>query len=172
MTQGDASGRAPWSLPLAPHGRRDPYRTRLLLLLGLSVGGAFPAVATPTLVGHVVGTIVARGSVGTIGQLAVVMTLVAVADAGDSLVTRWSSAWIGEGVILDLRTPVSNHARKMPVACFVRTRTGALVSRLNNDVLGAPSHNGKLVIWLESCGGSRLSGSSPPWGCTSSDPPS
>ena len=51
--------------------------------------------------------------------------------------TRWYSARIGEGVILDLRTAVFNHVQKMPIAFFTRTRTGALVSRLNNDVIGA-----------------------------------
>ena len=61
----------------------------------------------------------------------------AVADAAVSLVTRWYSARIGEGVILDLRTAVFNHVQKMPIAFFTRTRTGALVSRLNNDVIGA-----------------------------------
>ncbi|MEK6312637.1 MAG: ABC transporter transmembrane domain-containing protein, partial [Curtobacterium sp.] len=79
----------------------------------------------------------ARGAVGTIVWLAVVIALVAVADAGSSLATRWYSARIGEGVILDLRTAVFDHVQKMPIAFFTRTRTGALVSRLNNDVIGA-----------------------------------
>ena len=62
---------------------------------------------------------------------------VAVAEAGVSLVTRWLSSIIGEGLILDLRTAVFDHVQKMPVAFFTRTRTGALVSRLGNDVMGA-----------------------------------
>ena len=62
---------------------------------------------------------------------------VAVAEAGVSLVTRWLSSLIGEGLILDLRTAVFDHVQKMPVAFFTRTRTGALVSRLGNDVMGA-----------------------------------
>ncbi len=99
--------------------------------------GAFLAVATPVLAGNVVDVIVARGAVGTIVWLAVVIALVAVADAAVSLLTRWYSARIGEGVILDLRTAVFNHVQKMPIAFFTRTRTGALVSRLNNDVIGA-----------------------------------
>ena len=53
--------------------------------------------------------------------------------------TRWLSSTIGEGVILDLRTKVFDHVQKMPIAFFTRTRTGALVSRLNNDVIGAQS---------------------------------
>ncbi len=58
-------------------------------------------------------------------------------DAGISLATRWFSARIGEGVIYDLRSRVFEHVQRMPVAFFTRTQTGALVSRLNNDVIGA-----------------------------------
>ncbi|WP_244209513.1 hypothetical protein [Rathayibacter festucae] len=65
-----------------------------------------------------VDTIVVRGAVGTIVQLAVVIAVVAAADAGVSRVTRWYSARIGEGVILDLRTAVCNHVEKMPIAFF------------------------------------------------------
>jgi ATP-binding cassette subfamily B protein len=114
-----------------------PYRAKLLLFIALSVVGAFLAVATPVLAGRVVDVIVARGEVATIVWLAVVIALVAVADAAVSLVTRWYSARIGEDVILDLRTAVFDHVQKMPIAFFTRTRTGALVSRLNNDVIGA-----------------------------------
>jgi ATP-binding cassette subfamily B protein len=60
-----------------------------------------------------------------------------VVDAGISLATRWFSARIGEGVIYDLRSRVFEHVQRMPVAFFTRTQTGALVSRLNNDVIGA-----------------------------------
>lgn len=114
-----------------------PYRAKLLVFIALSVAGAFLAVATPVLAGQVVDVIVARGEVATIIRLAVVIALVAVADAAVSLLTRWYSARIGEGVILDLRTAVFNHVQQMPIAFFTRTRTGALVSRLNNDVIGA-----------------------------------
>ena len=53
------------------------------------------------------------------------------------MLERWQSAKIGEGLILDLRRAVFGHVQRMPVAFFTRTRTGALVSRLNNDVIGA-----------------------------------
>lgn len=114
-----------------------PYRSKLVVFILLSVVGAFLAVATPVLAGRVVDVIVARGALGTIVGLAVLIAVVAVADAGASLATRWYSARIGEGVILDLRTAVFDHVQKMPIAFFTRTRTGALVSRLNNDVIGA-----------------------------------
>ncbi|MCQ1947478.1 MULTISPECIES: ABC transporter ATP-binding protein [unclassified Arthrobacter] len=114
-----------------------PYRTRLLGFVLLSVVGAFLAVATPVLAGQVVNSIVAGTAPAVVIRLALLIAAVAVADAAVSLATRWFSSRIGESVILDLRTAVFDHVQKMPIAFFTRTRTGALVSRLNNDVIGA-----------------------------------
>ena len=114
-----------------------PYRRRLAGFVLLSVIGAFLAVATPVLAGDVVNAIGARSAPETVVRLALLIAAVAVAEAGVSLLTRWFSARIGEGVILDLRTRVYDHVQRMPIAFFTRTRTGALVSRLNNDVIGA-----------------------------------
>ena len=130
-----------------------PHRRRLAWFLGLSVVTAALAVATPVLAGVVVTVIggdrpqgaVARvmvswfgaGGTSLVVSLAVLIGVIAVAEAGLGLVVRWLSANIGETVILDLRTAVYDHVQRMPVAFFTRTRTGALVSRLNNDVIGA-----------------------------------
>ena len=94
-------------------------------------------VATPLLAGRVVDVIVDGGSSGTVVTLAIVMVVLAVLDAVIGIVGRWQSAKIGEGLILDLRRAVFGHIQRMPVAFFTRTRTGALVSRLDNDVIGA-----------------------------------
>ncbi len=72
-------------------------------------------------------------------ELALLLAVLAVFDAVLSLVERWISARIGEGLIFDMRTQVFAHFQRMPVAFFTRTQTGALVSRLNNDVLDAQS---------------------------------
>ncbi len=69
--------------------------------------------------------------------IALLIGAIALVEAGASLFTRWLSAGLGEGLIWQLRTAVFDHVQRMPVAFFTRTRTGALVSRLNNDVLGA-----------------------------------
>lgn len=114
-------------------GRHHP---RLRAFVAVSVVAALLGVATPVLAGKVVDAITA-GSRGTVLLLAVVIAAVAVAETGASLVTRWLSSTIGEGLILDLRTAVFDHVQRMPVAFFTRTRTGALVSRLGNDVMGA-----------------------------------
>nr|WP_230686765.1 ABC transporter ATP-binding protein [Catellatospora vulcania] len=118
-------------------GFARPHRRQLLAFLALSVVGAVLAVATPVLAGRVIDTITNGGPESTVVWLAVIIAGLALAEAGLGLATRWLSATIGEGLILDLRTAVFDHVQRMPVAFFTRTRTGALVSRLNNDVIGA-----------------------------------
>jgi len=118
-----------------------PHRGDLIGFLALSVVGATLTVATPVLAGRVVDAIIERGSdvndERRIIGLAVVIAVLAVVDAGVGVAGRWLSSRIGEGLILDLRRAVFGHVQRMPVAFFTRTRTGALVSRLNNDVIGA-----------------------------------
>ena len=105
--------------------------------MAVSVVSALLGVATPVLAGKVVDQIVRGGAPSVVVMLAAVIAAVAIAEAAVSLVTRWLSSNIGEGLILDLRTAVFDHVQRMPVAFFTRTRTGALVSRLGTDVLGA-----------------------------------
>jgi ATP-binding cassette subfamily B protein len=114
-----------------------PHRRLLTWFLLLSVVIAVLAVATPVLAGWVVDAIVAGSSLRLVVVFAVLIAVIAVAEAVLGLVARWLSARIGEGLILHLRTAVFDHVQKMPVAFFMRTRTGALVSRLNNDVVSA-----------------------------------
>jgi ATP-binding cassette, subfamily B, bacterial len=114
-----------------------PHRGKLAVFLFLTMVSAVLAVSTPLLAGQVVNAIVDGGAVSTVVWLAVAIAGVAVADAGLGLAERWQSSRIGEGLIYDLRRAVFGHVQRMPVAFFTRTRTGALVSRLNNDVMGA-----------------------------------
>ena len=114
-----------------------PHRKALIAFLVLSVVSAILAVATPMLAGWVVDAIITDGSEGRVLLLAAGIAVVAILDAAFGIAERWQSAKIGEGLILDLRRSVFGHVQRMPVAFFTRTRTGALVSRLNNDVIGA-----------------------------------
>src|SRR6195256_4108236 len=112
------------------------HHRRLGAFVAVSVVSALLGLAPPLTAGKVFDEI-GRGALGVVVALAAVIAAVAVAEAGISLVTRWLSSNIGEGLILDLRTAVFDHVQRMPVAFFTRTRTGALVSRLGNDVTGA-----------------------------------
>ncbi|NAZ87744.1 ABC transporter ATP-binding protein [Kineococcus indalonis] len=111
-------------------------RGRLGVFVAGSVVTAVLAVASPVLAGRAVEAVTA-GDGRRVVQLALLIALVALAEAALGLWVRWLSATIGEDLILDLRTRVFDHVQRMPVAFFTRTRTGALVSRLNSDVLGA-----------------------------------
>ncbi len=114
-----------------------PYRRGLIIFLVLSVASAILTVATPVLAGRVVDVIVDGGNERQVVILALLIAGIALLDAAVGIAERWQSSKIGEGLILDLRRSVFNHVQKMPIAFFTRTRTGALVSRLNNDVIGA-----------------------------------
>ncbi|WP_241385175.1 ABC transporter ATP-binding protein [Rhodococcus sp. CH91] len=114
-----------------------PHRRNITFYLVLSVIIAALGVATPVLAGRVIDAIVDDDAVSVVVLLAVVIAAIALIEAGLAIVNRWLSASIGEDLILDLRTTVFDHVQRMPVAFFTRTRTGALVSRLNNDVIGA-----------------------------------
>ncbi|MFF0815858.1 ABC transporter ATP-binding protein [Rhodococcus sp. NPDC003318] len=118
-------------------GFATPHRRKIALFLVVSVASAALAVATPVLAGRVVDAIVEGTDAGVVVWLAVTIAIIAVVEAALGLYNRYLSSGIGEGLILDLRTAVFDHVQKMPIAFFTRTRTGALVSRLNNDVIGA-----------------------------------
>ncbi|MDO0924700.1 ABC transporter ATP-binding protein [Streptomyces sp. TG1A-8] len=114
-----------------------PHRAGITRFVLLGVVTALLAVATPVLAGRVVDAIVSGHDSGTVVRLSLLIALAALAEAALGILGRRLSATLGEGLILDLRTAVFDHVQRMPVAFFTRTRTGALVSRLNNDVIGA-----------------------------------
>ncbi|MFD9705414.1 ABC transporter ATP-binding protein [Lentzea sp. NPDC059081] len=114
-----------------------PQRRAVFALLATSAVAAVLAVASPVLAGRVVDTIIGGRDFGLVVWLALAIAGVAVLEAGFSLAERWQSARVGEDLILRLRQAVFDHVQRMPVAFFTRTRTGALVSRLNNDVIAA-----------------------------------
>ncbi len=114
-----------------------PYRKDLSFFLLVTVFSSVIAVATPLLAGAVVNEISEHGSTATVVKLAVIIAVLAIIDTGNSLISRFYSSRIGEGLIYDMRSKVFDHVQRMSLSFFTRTQTGALVSRLNNDVIGA-----------------------------------
>ena len=114
-----------------------PHRRTIGLFLTLATISAVLGVASPILAGRAVNAIVERHETSTVVWLAVLIAAVTLVDAAVGLLERLKSSQLGEGLILDLRRRVFEHVQRMPIAFFTRTRTGALVSRLNNDVIGA-----------------------------------
>ena len=114
-----------------------PYRTSILIFLFTVVIDAILVIATPLLLRELIdkGVIPKNGALVT--ELAVLVGLLAIADAGMSMLGRYFSSRIGEGLIYDLRSLVFGYVQKQSIAFFTRTQTGALISRINSDVIGA-----------------------------------
>ncbi len=114
-----------------------PYKTRLAVFVGLIALEAAAGAVTPLLFKHLIDDGITAGNTRVVVGIAAVVAALALVSAGLSVADRWVSAQVGEGLILDLRTAVFDHVQRMPLAFFSRAKTGALVQRLNGDVLGA-----------------------------------
>ncbi|MFL6240798.1 MAG: ABC transporter ATP-binding protein [Actinomycetes bacterium] len=114
-----------------------PYRRWLVVFLLLILVDAVLGAANPLIYKEIIDRGILPKNVGVVEWLAALVAVIAIVDAGVSLAMRWYSARIGEGLIYDMRAKVFAHVQRMPIAFFTRTQTGALISRLNNDVLGA-----------------------------------
>ncbi|MGH3446670.1 MAG: ABC transporter ATP-binding protein [Nocardioidaceae bacterium] len=114
-----------------------PYTGHIIVFLVLVIGQSFLVVATPLLFKKIIDDGVLKDDGRLVTILAGIVAVIAIAEAALTLIQRWYSSRIGEGLIYDLRTKVFAHVQRMPLAFFSRTHTGSLVSRLNNDVIGA-----------------------------------
>ena len=114
-----------------------PYRWRLAVFLTLIIIDAFITASTPLIYRAIIDNGIIKKNVRLVVFLALIVGVLALFDVVISLWQRWISARVGEGLIYDMRTKVFAHFQDMPIAFFQRTQTGALVSRLNNDVLDA-----------------------------------
>jgi ATP-binding cassette subfamily B protein len=114
-----------------------PYRGRLAAFLLTILISSGLGVLPPVLFGMLIDRGVLAGDLGMVNLLALAAVGVALGVALTSLLQRWLSAYIGERLIFDLRRMLFDHVQRMPIAFFTRTQTGALISRLNNDVVGA-----------------------------------
>jgi ATP-binding cassette subfamily B protein len=114
-----------------------PYKVSLFLFLVTVVIDAFLIVATPLLLRKLIDDGVIPKDSALVTKLALAVGVIAILDALFSMIGRWFSARIGEGLIYDLRRLIFEHVQKQSIAFFTRTQTGALISRLNSDVIGA-----------------------------------
>jgi ATP-binding cassette, subfamily B, bacterial len=118
-------------------GFARPYRRWIVVFVGLILLEAALGALTPLVYREIIDVGIAEERARLVVGLGVFLAALALAGAVVSLVQRWYSARIGEGLIFDLRTAVFDHVQRQPIAFFTRTQTGSLVSRLNNDVIGA-----------------------------------
>ena len=114
-----------------------PYKSVFVLFLICLIADAILTIATPLLLRELIDNGVIPKDRGVVTTMAVAVALLAIASAAVNIVVRWISAKIGEGLIYDLRSQVFRHVQEQSIAFFTRTQTGALISRINSDVIGA-----------------------------------
>ena len=114
-----------------------PYKISLIFFMITVVIDAFLIIASPLLLRKLIDDGVIPKDFELVTSLAVLVGIIAILDAVFSMIGRWFSARIGEGLIYDLRKQVFEHVQRQSIAFFTRTQTGALISRLNSDVIGA-----------------------------------
>jgi len=114
-----------------------PYKLTIVLFVATIVAATFLALLPPLLLREIIDQAIVEGDGGYLNLLFLIMLAAAFGRAVLSLVERWLSSHIGEGLIYDLRSTLFDHVQRMPLAFFTRTQTGTLISRLNNDVIGA-----------------------------------
>jgi ATP-binding cassette subfamily B protein len=114
-----------------------PFKRELIFFISFVVIDALLVITSPLILKRLIdqGVIPRKGSVVT--ALALLVAVIAILDALVSLATRFLSSRIGEGLIFELRTQVFSHVQRQSIAFFTRTQTGALISRINSDVIGA-----------------------------------
>jgi len=114
-----------------------PYKSTFLLFLFCLIADAFLTIATPLLLRELIDNGVIPKDRSVVTTMAIAVAVLALLTAAVNIVVRWISAKIGEGLIYDLRSQVFRHVQEQSIAFFTRTQTGALISRINSDVIGA-----------------------------------
>ncbi len=139
MSSGDKARSTPLPKGTARRvlGYARPFKGTIAAFLTLVAIGSMTVVAVPLLLQRLIDDGVTPQDRGVVITLALLVAAIAVVEAVTSLVQRWMSARIGEGLIHHLRTEVFAHVLRQPIAFFTRAQTGALVTRLNSDVIGA-----------------------------------
>jgi len=115
----------------------EPFKLYLFFFLVTIVIDSLLTVASPLLLKNLIDHGVIPKNSALVTKLALLVGFLAVLDAGVNLISRWFSSRIGEGLIYEMRTKVFEHIQRQSIAFFTRTQTGALISRINSDVIGA-----------------------------------
>jgi ATP-binding cassette, subfamily B, bacterial len=113
------------------------YRWVLALLLFATALDSCITVANPLLIAIVIDRGIIPRRLDVLIELSVAIVVLGIVDAIAVYFQTWSSARVGQGVVLNLRTEVFRHVQRQPLAFFTRSQTGSLVSRLNTDIVGA-----------------------------------
>ncbi len=114
-----------------------PYRRILAIFVPVVILDAVIVAVNPLILRALIDNGILKQNADLVIKLTILVAVLALFDAFFALTERRISAYIGEYLIYDMRSKIFRHIQRMPLAFFTRTQTGALVSRLNNDVIGA-----------------------------------
>src|SRR4030042_5501854 len=127
-------------------GYSRPYRGQLVAMLVLILGSAGLTLLTPLILRDLIDTTIPSGNVTRLIFLAVGLLLIPAVGGGIGIVQRRLNATVGEGVIYDLRVALYARLQRMSLHFLKHTRLGELMSRLNNDVLGAQNAISNTIV--------------------------
>jgi ATP-binding cassette, subfamily B, bacterial len=116
-----------------------PFRRELFGYLALAIANALAAVLPPLVIRQLLDNAIPKGDHRAVNLLTVISVVIAMLSAVFGVLIRWLGARLGEGLIAETRKALFDHVQRLPIAFFSRTQTGSLMSRLNNDVIGAQS---------------------------------
>jgi ATP-binding cassette subfamily B protein len=133
---------------ILPYAKR--YRSALILLLFVAAVDSAVTVGNPLLLGMIIDNGILPRRLDVLVELTIAVAVLALVDALTMYVQTWCSARVGQGLLYGLRTQVFRHVQQQPLAFFTRSQTGSLVSRLNNDVIGAQQAITTLLIQVVS----------------------
>ncbi len=126
-----------WALLRRVWGYAKPYQLKVLGLLTTIFAITGLSLIPPLLYRDLIDNAIIKGDTTRLNWLALGMIGIPLLSAAIGFGQRFLSANIGEGLIADLRNALFNHMQRMSLRFFTHTKTGALMSRLNNDVVGA-----------------------------------
>src|SRR5690606_2098163 len=126
-----------WPLLKRVLGYARPYRGRIILLLGTILAVTGLSLLTPLIMRDLIDRTLPAGNAGRLNRLAIALVLIPIAGGAINIFQRKLNASIGEGVIYDLRLALYTHLQRLSLRFFTHTKTGELISRLNNDVIDA-----------------------------------
>ncbi|MEO0561972.1 MAG: ABC transporter transmembrane domain-containing protein, partial [Chloroflexota bacterium] len=126
-----------WGLVKRVMAYARPYTTQIILMFAAILVSTALGLLSPLIIRELIDNTIPNGNLPRLNQLALALVLIPLISAVFSIYQRWQNARIGEGVIYDLRVALYNHMQRMSLRFFTNTRTGELMSRLNNDVVNA-----------------------------------
>ncbi len=137
-----------WTLLRRVMAYARPYRGRLVIILGLILATTGISLFTPLILRDLIDRTIPSGDINRLVWLALALLLIPVLNGAIAVVQRRLNADVGEGVIYDLRVALYAHLQRMSLRFFTNTRVGELMSRLNNDVVGAQNAISNTIVGI------------------------